>query len=171
MRSRRYGVGKEIGGSVYVHRRYEDRLGPPVSWAKRWLPADWAYDVVKVNRRTNAVSFIQCPEFDIEPEPSIAGVMTVRADGTVQRRAVPSDPPIYHHKWLFVDDDYTGFDVEQSKHRSAAWLALPDVDKSRIGRRSYWRTHVVPRLDDCDQNLVCSRDVATSFKSQTEAAS
>ena len=121
----------------------------PSSGPNGWLPADYAYDVVKYNRRTNAVSFIQCPEFDIEPEPSIAGVVTVRADGTVQRRAVPSDPPIYHHKWLFVDDDYTGFDVEESKRRSAAWLALPDVDKSRIGRRSYWQTHVVPRLDDC----------------------
>ena len=76
-------------------------------------------------------------------------MVTVRADGTVQRRAVPSDPPIYHHKWLFVDDDYPGFDVAQGKLRSAAWLALPDVDKSRIGRRSYWQTHVVPRLDDC----------------------
>ena len=106
MRSRCYGVGKEIGGAVYVHRQYEDRLGPTIIWAKRLIPADYNYDVVKYNRRTNAVSFIQCPEFNIEPEPSITGVVTVRADGTVQRRAVPSDPPIYHHKWLFVDDDF-----------------------------------------------------------------
>ena len=49
-RSRRYGVGKEIGGAVYVHRQYEDRLGPTVIWAKRLIPADYAYDVVKVNR-------------------------------------------------------------------------------------------------------------------------
>ena len=27
-RSKRYGVGKEIGGAVYVHRRYEHVLGP-----------------------------------------------------------------------------------------------------------------------------------------------
>jgi len=145
-RSRRYGVGKEIGGSVYVHRQYEERLGPGVVWAKQLLPRDCVYDVVKYNRRTRAVSFIQCPQFDVEPEPSIAGVLTVRADGTLQRRAVPSDPPIYHHKWLFVDDDYLGFDVEESRRRSIAWLALPDVDKSRIGRKSYWLTFVVPRM-------------------------
>ena len=59
----------------------------------------------------------------------------------------PSDPYIYHHKWLFVADDYDGFDVEESKSRSDAWLALPQVDKSRIGRACYWHTHVVRRLD------------------------
>ncbi len=146
IRSRRYGVGKEIGGAVYVHRQYEDRLGPAVIWAKRWLPADFTYDVVKYNRRTETVSFIQCPGFDVEPEPRLGSVVLVHADGTLQRRAAPRDPLIYHHKWLFVADDYLGFDVQESQHRSAAWLALPDVDKSRIGRRSYWEAHVVPRL-------------------------
>lgn len=29
------------------------------------------------NRRTEAVSFVQCPQFDVEPEPSISGVVTV----------------------------------------------------------------------------------------------
>ena len=56
---------------------------------------------------------------------------------------------IYHHKWLFVDDDYKGFNVEESKRRLAAWLVLPDVNKSRIGRRNSWQTHVVSRLDGC----------------------
>ena len=88
---------------------------------------------------------------DAESEPGIAGLVTVRACGTLQRRGTSSDPPIHHHKWLCVGDDYTGFDVEESKRRSAAWLALPDVDKSRIGRRGYWQTQVVPRLDDCSR--------------------
>jgi hypothetical protein len=102
------------------------------------------------------VSFVQCPGFDDEPEPSIGGVVTVRADGTLQRRAVPSDPPIYHHKWLFVEDDYAGFDVAESQRRSAAWLVLPGVDKSRIGRRSYWETQVVPRLNSCAKHVTSS---------------
>ncbi|MCY2993115.1 MAG: hypothetical protein NTY19_35315, partial [Planctomycetota bacterium] len=157
-RSRQFGVGKEIGGAVYVHRQYENRLGPIVAWAKRWLPEDSAYDVVKYNRRTQAVSFICCPGFDVEPEPNVEGVVIIRADGTAQRRPVPLDPYIYHHKWLFVDDDYTGFDVQESQRRSAAWLALANVDKSRIGRRSYWQTHVVPLLVGCP----CSSRSVTS---------
>jgi hypothetical protein len=29
-RSRRFGIGKEIGGAVYLHRDYEHLLGEPV---------------------------------------------------------------------------------------------------------------------------------------------
>ena len=59
---------------------------------------------------------------------------------------MPSDPFIYHHKWLFVKDDYDGFDVEESKTRSRAWMALTDIDRTRIGKKSYWEGTVVQRL-------------------------
>jgi hypothetical protein len=49
-RSRRYGVGKEIAGKVYVHRDYADRLGEPATVAAVALPADFAYDIVKYQR-------------------------------------------------------------------------------------------------------------------------
>ena len=140
---------------VYVHRRYEDCLGPTIALAKRCLPDDFSYDIVKYNRRTETVSFIQCSEFDAVPEPSIQEIIVVQADGTTQRRRSPKDPYVYHHKWLFVPDDYDGFDVEESKQRSQEWLALPDVDKSRIGCRSYWKTHVVPRLQKQDVRPAC----------------
>ncbi len=66
----------------------------------------------------------------------------------MQRRATPSDPYIYHHKWLFVPDDYTGFNVAESKARSEQWIALSGVDRSRIGRLSFWEQNVVPRLNE-----------------------
>ena len=135
-RSRRFGVGKEIGYAVYVHRQYEDLLGGTVEWAKRHLPEHFEYTVVKLNQRNDSVSFIYCPEFDSEHEPAIAAIIVVSADGTAQRRTTPTDPYIYHHKWLFVADDYQGFDVELSKTRSRRWIALGNVDRSRIGRKS-----------------------------------
>lgn len=147
VRSKRFGIGKEIGTTVYVHRQYEDRLGPTITWAKRWLPSDFVYEVVKYNRRMEMVSFIHCPGFDVESEPTIHAIVSIRPDVSLQRRPLPMDPFIYHHKWLFVDDDYDGFDVEASKQRSLSWLALPGVDKSRIGRKSYWEAHVIPRLN------------------------
>jgi hypothetical protein len=58
-----------------------------------------------------------------------------------------SDPYIYHHKWLFVDDDYDGFNLEVSRRRSETWTQIPDIDNSRIGRRSYWLERVVPLLE------------------------
>ena len=34
---------------------------------------------------------------------------------------------IYHHKWLFVKDDYTGFDIDESYEWSKEWLSkLPE---------------------------------------------
>lgn len=147
-RSRRYGVGKEIGYAVYVHRDYEDRLGKTVEWAKRHLPEHYEYSVVKLNQRNDSVSFIHCPGFDVEHEPAITAIVVVNASGQVQRRTTPTDPYIYHHKWLFVADDYQGFDVAESKSRSEQWIALGNVDRSRIGRKSFWEEFVVPRFNE-----------------------
>ena len=146
-RSAKFGVGKDIGGAVYVHCSYEDRLGAVVQEAKANLPPDFQYHVVKYNYRTGAVSFVQCPNFDDAPEPTVGDIVTVSPEGTVLRRTQPLDPEIYHHKWLFVDDNYTGFDVQESKRRSAVCLNLTGVDRRRIGRKSYWESHVVPRIE------------------------
>jgi hypothetical protein len=149
-RSSKYRVGKEIAGKVYVHRDYANRLGNVVSEAATRLPAGSEYNVVKYDTRSGTVSFIASPDFDCAEEPTVGDAITVRHDGTTRRRSTSGDPRIYHHKWLFVDDDYSGFDVEASKERSAIWLALDNVDKSRIGTKSYWYKHVVPRLTSSD---------------------
>ncbi len=145
-RSSRYGVGKEIGGAVYVHRRYEHVLGAAVEEARRHLPPDFRYTVVKLNLTNQSVSFVEVADFDSALEPTIDTIIIVRPDGSTKRISPPSDPFIYHHKWLFVKDDYDGFDVEQSRARSRAHMALPDIDRRRIGKKNYWNTEVVPRL-------------------------
>jgi hypothetical protein len=150
-RSARYRVGKEIGGAVYVHCQYQHLLGPAVEAAAARLPPGFDYTVVKLQQRTGVVSFIHSPDFDTAPEPTVGDLCTVRADGTVQLCRQPSDPFIYHHKWLFVADDYADFDVAASKARSTAWLSLPGLDRSRIGRRSYWTAAVLPRIAEVDR--------------------
>jgi hypothetical protein len=146
-RSKRFGVGKEIGGAVYVHRRYESVFEPLISAAKQYVPDGFDYDVVKFRRANGVFTFIQSGDFDSASEPTVGDTLTVDTDGNTRLRKRLADPFIYHHKWLFVDDDYDGFDVEQSKRWSIAWMSLPEVDKSRIGRKSYWISHVLPRLD------------------------
>ena len=150
------GVGKRIGGTVYVHRSFEDLLGDSMSEAKALLPQGFEYTVVKLNETNGNYSFIHCPDFDASPEPATGHSVVVKTDGNVQLRPALSNRFIYHHKWLFVDDDYQGFDVEESKARSAEWMALPDVDKSLIGRASYWNKEVVSRLRQV-KNGSCSR--------------
>ena len=165
-RSKRFGVGKEIAYAVYLHRDYEERFGEPVEWAKRHLPEHFEYHVVKLNQRNDAVSFIDCPGFDSEEEPVIRGIVVVNADGSVQRRTMPSDPYIYHHKWLFVADDYARFDVQQSKERSRAWISLPGVDRSRIGKKSYWEANVVPRISSDKESTLSESPKGTWVRSK-----
>ena len=121
--------------------------------ARKHLPKDFDFTVVKLNLATKAITFISSPDFDSAEEPIVGRFILVRADGTTMDRKQLNDPYIYHHKWLMVKDDYSGFDVEGSKQRSLLWLALSDVDKSRIGRKSHWETHVVPKLANLIEGL------------------
>lgn len=146
-RSTKYGVGKDIGGKVYVHRAYEDVFGPDVAAAKARLPEGADYHVVRYEPKTGSVAFIESPDFDTAHEPTVTGSTVVNRDGTVSRSKMPSDPQIYHHKWLWVKDDYPGFDVAESKRRTELWKGLSDVNPSKIGYKSYWEQNVVPRIE------------------------
>lgn len=147
-RCAKFGVGKEIGGAVYLHCNYEDKLGRVLITAKAALPDDFDYLIVKYNYRTEAISFVQCIDFDTAPEPTVGDIVTVDAKGNVRSRRQPRNPEIYHHKWLFVAEDYGGFDVDASRQRSLAWMRLDGIDRRRIGRKNYWEKYVVPRLID-----------------------
>ena len=145
-RSARFKVGKEIGGAVYVHKQYESLLPESVQKAKLFLPPEFSYTVVKFQMSEQTVSFIQSTDFDSADEPTVGDLYTIKADGSASFRRGLADPWIYHHKWLFVTDDYKGFDVEASKTRSRQWLRLPDIDFTRIGKKSFWEQNVLTRL-------------------------
>jgi hypothetical protein len=141
----KFGVGKSIGGSVYVHRDYIDRLPQDkIQPALEKVPLDFDYDVVKLNLKTGGVSFTSSPDFDTADEPTVGRSLIVEPSGHTSIRQPAGW--IYHHKWLFVGDDYKGFDVEASKKRSQEWMSLPNIDYSRIGKKSYWDANVVPQL-------------------------
>lgn len=135
-RSPKYGVGKQMGGALYVHSNYENVL-PDISQYKRVLKekfSDFKYNILKYT--PTAVTFLQSPDFDTANEPMISEYVTVKEDGNAKRGKTNT---IYHHKWLFVGDDYTGFDVEEAFNRSRAWLQIPDIDFRRIGSsRKFW---------------------------------
>src|SRR5690606_34463099 len=57
-RCAQYGVGKRIGGAVYLHRQYEQVLGRVLEAAKAKLHAGFQYTVVKHNEQNGNVSFI-----------------------------------------------------------------------------------------------------------------
>ena len=147
-RSSKMGVGKQIGNAVYVHRQYTGTT-PEAERVKQAAKCagSWAWDIAKIT--PESISLIKSPDFDNCDEPISGDSLVVRNNGSTRLVSQHSDPNIYHHKWLMVGDDYKGFDVEQSKQRSSQWIQLP-IDKSKIGKQSYWQKHVIPLIDKCN---------------------
>src|SRR4051812_9506837 len=96
-RSRHYGLGKEIGGAVYVHRSYEGVIGPPLLALRERLPPDFAYTVVKHNLKTGSVTFIHSFDFDTNPEPTVGDAWLISPTGADTFLPQLPDPYIYHH--------------------------------------------------------------------------
>ena len=65
-------------------------------------------------------------------------------------------------------DAYDGFDVEASKECSRRWLGLEDIDYRRIGKRSFWQTHVLPRLNCLQEKIVNVSQISQSDNAATE---
>jgi hypothetical protein len=149
-RTSKYPVGKEIGGSIYVHRNYESQFPPEeLERAKTALvDGEKEYTVVKYTPATGTYSFIKSSDFDTADEPSVEGGVTVCTKDRSLAKRFGNNGWIYHHKWMWVADDYKGFNVEESKQRSLKWTSLPKVDKARIGQRKFWDANVIPLLKE-----------------------
>ena len=118
-KSPKYGVGKQMGNVIYVHQSAEDII--PSSFlnnAKEQLPPDFTYSIIKYDSKNDNITFIYSPDWDSASEPIVGNAILVRGDGSKREIKQKSSPQIYHHKWLFVRDDYSGFDSEESKQRS-----------------------------------------------------
>lgn len=137
-RAKKFGVGKLIGGALYLHKQYKDVIPLEIYDKALELSKGFPFNIVKYNIKKGNITFIQSPDFDEVNEPRVGKAVLVKADETVKQMKPLPDPWIYHHKWLFVKDNYKGFNVEEAKERSRKWLSLPDIDFSRIGKRSFW---------------------------------
>ena len=112
-------------------------------WNCNWCCGMLYWDPAKI--KTNRTP--KSPNWDSAQEPLATTGLKV-SDGKIKKLNINQ---IYHHKWLFVKDDYKGFNVDDSVKRSLAWLPLRKEDKiknvkwSSIGRQKAWNT-VVPHI-------------------------
>lgn len=168
-----HGIGKVLGRNKWVHAS----ALPALSAAERGLVGkalqaiqrekgieiDFRKDVViKINPVENggAITFCYSPDWKTASEPEcgpmvgVSGLVTGPLKFRVTRPA--ADPYVYHHKWMFVDDDYRGFSVAQAKRWSETWENSPVVralcaDKDehfrlKIGKKQYWHATVLGPL-------------------------
>lgn len=136
---------KKVMRCLYVHKTAFEQL-PMEAQALVFLNQSKAnesafknYTIIKVDMKTEAVSFIMSDDWDTANEPSVGNSMCCKADGTVKLSMAKGQ--IYHHKWEFVAYDYKGFNVEESKTRSYLWKKTIAMDKGmycKIGYRKYW---------------------------------
>lgn len=156
-------IGKEIGGSVYVHSDYadnhpripQDELNRAKETVKTKFP-DHKFNIIRygyTGKDKGSFSFIHSPDFDSNPEPISGNSVRLNPDGATKFTKQKSDPQIYHHKHEWVGSDYKGFDVEKSKERSKHYNGVIDKLKetnpkirSRMGTQSVWQKEVLPHL-------------------------
>jgi hypothetical protein len=135
-RDKKYGVGKHIGGEIYVHRNYANRLSQDMYEQGISILEnnpqfrDFQFNLVVFpdkleNSKEPYVKFVNCTTFDSDREPLRGeGYKVNLTDGSIKRMS--GDNTIYHHKWQWVDDDYDGFNVDDSYNWSKEWLGRLD---------------------------------------------
>ena len=130
----KYGVGKQVGSKIYVHKDYSNSVVLPCMLRayEACLPRDFEYETIVYDKKLKTIRFDEAPDFCSAPEPHPGITYTVTESGEVTRRVVNQ---IWHHKWMWVDDDFEGFDVEESYLRSGAWLIkLAEVASGHPGK-------------------------------------
>ena len=149
-------IGKQVQSTIYVHRAYMHNAIPTKllckasSIASSYMQHLLLYNIVKWDKYNNKISFIYSPDFDDIEEPGIETVCTVDLNSEIVRTRnywKSSNRPIYHHKWLMVGDDYTGFDISLAKKRSEdieETIKKHNIDKRLIGYKKYWEEVVMP---------------------------
>jgi len=129
-------VGKDIGGQLYVHKNYANEVIPSElldSGAKQ-LPKDFKYNTIMWDRRNNIIRFDSAPGFDTEREPIVGDYVVVFPNGTLREG---KSNYIWHHKWLWVKDDYKGFNVSEAINWSKEWLSK--LQEPASGKLEKWK--------------------------------
>lgn len=141
-------VGKKIGSNVWMHITYAtaDKTSVDINYLKDQI--DFCPAIVRIDRSSNKVALIESVDFDTANEP-LVGRSALFTNNKILKITNPSmNPLIYHHKWMFVQDDYQEFNVQEAKERSLKWKALLGTNRevsSKIGRKSYWEAWINKR--------------------------
>jgi 2-polyprenyl-3-methyl-5-hydroxy-6-metoxy-1,4-benzoquinol methylase len=160
-RHNKTGVGKKIGNHIWFHKNYISDFMPTKEYDKYLsaLPEDFNFKILRLDTKTSEIAFIESNDFDSNNEPLVGRSIRIFNDingiHSSKINEPTKDPLIYHHKWLFVKDNYDNFDIKQSKERSIEWKTKLGVDKmvtSRIGRLSFWNNWL-------DENSLPTREI------------
>lgn len=120
----KYPIGKVIGGKVYMHIKYIETLPLPEQ-ARIALDASGLRDAraVSYDPKSETYMFSVAPDFDKVSEPKPGKAIKVVMDGDNVDKVFPAKTinQVWHHKWMWVDDNYNGFNVKDAYDWSKTW--------------------------------------------------
>ena len=125
IRGDKFPIGKVIGGKVYMHLDYIDTLPSPEQARIALDAAGGKFKTVSYDPVNEIYMFNEAPRFDVESEPAPMKSVKVEMDGDDVEKVFPAKVinQIWHHKWMWVDDNYRGFDVQESYNWSKQWAS------------------------------------------------
>ena len=149
---------KRVGTAKYAHKSNVKELvakcfKTPVEeklflqFLNKVILHDISFDIIKYDKGT--VTLISSPDWNTANEPIVGTcyrwklVEWLREDW-VNPIITQNYKQIYHNKWMFVADNYSGFSIERAKQRSALWNSLPDIQsvKNKIGYKDFWAQYL-----------------------------
>lgn len=120
----KFGVGKLIGGQLYFHKLYADDILSDEALMlleEHENECPFTYNCIRYDLKKGDIALVESPDFDSSREPVVGKMFTIKPDGSTQTSRFYNQ--IWHHKWLWVRNDYTSFDVEKSWEWSKTWLS------------------------------------------------
>ena len=161
-------VGKVLGRNKWIHRNVlpllpageQTLVDKALDILGIYLPPPDIDIIVKINASEGLVTFTHSADWKTATEPicgDMVGIKDLYSDRpAIFYRKQKGIPNIYHHKWMFVDDDYSGFDVKEAMEWSETWENYPVVKalladpnehfRLKIGRQDYWQEKVLDQI-------------------------
>lgn len=152
-RNKKYGVGKSVGNDIYFHKHYLEcfDFANEITDKLSLIPSNFFFNIIRYNLKIRDISFIFSPNFLDSYFPIVSNSIKVKADNLIPEikikiRTFKNNPPIYHHRWLFVKDDFGGFNVETDFKWSKLWVKTPNLIPNRYGFLRHWVDISLPKI-------------------------
>lgn len=140
---------KKIGNVIYFHENYINKYmnEKQIELLKfimeiKLLSPHCGNNIIKLDTKIGDFSIITCKNFNTSREPRLLWGHKCYMGTRKLKTMVFSEtnPPIYHSKHMFVENDYTGFDLEESKRWTSKWnKCVKKGDKKNIGTLKGWK--------------------------------
>lgn len=168
---------KKVVSCLYFHKTNTPAIMAQESWFDKALGKaimfmeknKYPWEVIKLNNKDRRFSLINAIGWNKLYEPIVGDSYIFDEDGYFVK-TVKGNKQVYHQKHLFVADDYTGFDIQESIKRTQIIEALPEIKgtkgiKSKISSLYFWnefrsRNNLSAYMEDFDG----SEDILHSFQ-------